>query len=145
MQVTVSYSRKKRFLWTHKENDLAPYLGIGLVLQVDRDAEKFLQVLGFESLHPFFQRQRTGSMFHSYGGYKRLAQLNLLAKLIVLLRQILFNLAIAAMAPAMLMRISAEQVPSVQRVAPRYLQLVISSYIWPFVLISALLLFVMIN
>ena len=37
--------------------------------------------------------------------------LNLLAEL-VLHRQILFNLAVAAIAEAMLMRISAEQVPS---------------------------------
>ena len=33
-------SCQKRFLWTHKEADLAPYPVVGLVLQVG-DAEKF--------------------------------------------------------------------------------------------------------
>ena len=37
--------------------------------------------------------------------------LNLLVKLMVLIRQILFNLAIADIAKAILMLISAEQVP----------------------------------
>ena len=58
------------------------------------------------------------------GGDKRLFQL---AKLIVLLRQILFNLATAATAEAILMRISAELVPSLYRFAPGYLKLVTSS------------------
>ena len=54
--------------------------------------------------------------------------LNLLAKLMVLHRQILFSLAIAAIADAIMMRTSAEQVPSLQKVAaPRYLELVTSS------------------
>ena len=53
--------------------------------------------------------------------------LNLLERLMVLLRQILFNLAIAAIAEAILMQISAEQVPSLHRVAPRCLKLVTSS------------------
>ena len=39
----------------------------------------------------------------------------------------LFNLAITATAEANLMQISAEQVPSLHRVAPRYLKLVTSS------------------
>ena len=51
-----------------------------------------------------------------------LQSLNLLAKLTVLHRQILFSLAIAAIAEAILMRTSAEQVPSLHRVAPRYLK-----------------------
>ena len=44
-------SCKKRFLWTHKEVELAPHAHpiIGLVLQVG-DAEKFPQALGFQSL-----------------------------------------------------------------------------------------------
>ena len=42
--------------------------------------------------------------------------LNLLAKLMVLYRQILFSLATAAIAEAILMRTSAEQVPSLHRV-----------------------------
>ena len=41
----------------------------------------------------------------------------------VLHRQILFSLAIADFAEAILMRTSAEQVPSLHRVAPRYLKL----------------------
>ena len=59
-----------------------------------------------------------------------LYNLNLLAKLMVLHRQILFSLAIAAIAKAILMRISAAQVPSLHRVSPRYLKLVITSYFW---------------
>ena len=61
----------------------------------------------------------------------------------VLHRQILFTLAIAAIAEEILMRISAEQVPSLHKVAPRYLKLVISSNFWPFLLISSLMLFVL--
>ena len=43
------YSCQKRFLWTHKEVDLALHQVIGLVLQVG-DTEKFSQALGFEIL-----------------------------------------------------------------------------------------------
>ena len=60
-------------------------------------------------------------------------------KPMVLLRQIPFNLVIA---DAILMRISAEQVPSVHSVASRYWRLVISSNIWTFKLMSALMSFV---
>ena len=42
-------SCQKRFLWTHKEADLAPHPVVGLVLQVE-DAEKFPLAPGFESL-----------------------------------------------------------------------------------------------
>ena len=38
-------SGQKRFLWTHKEADLAPHPVVGLVLQVG-DTEKFPQALG---------------------------------------------------------------------------------------------------
>ena len=55
-----------------------------------------------------------------------LYNLNLLEKLIVLYRHILFSLAIAAIAEAILVRTSAEQVPSLHRVAPRYVNLVTS-------------------
>ena len=51
-----------------------------------------------------------------------LYNLNLFAKVMVLLHQILFNLAIAAVAEAILMQISAEQVPSIYRVAPKALE-----------------------
>ena len=55
-------SCQKRFLWTHKEVDLAPHPVVGLVLQVE-DAEKFPQALSFESLDPFFHSQQAGSIF----------------------------------------------------------------------------------
>ena len=50
---------------------------------------------------------------------------NMFAKLMVLHRQILFSLAIVAIAKAILIRNSAEQVPSLHRAAPRCLKLVI--------------------
>ena len=59
--------------------------------------------------------------------------MNLLAKLLILHRQILFSLAIAAIVEAILMRTSAEQVPSLHRVAPRYLKLVTHPNFWLFV------------
>ena len=63
-------SYHEKFLWTHKEVDLAPHPVVGLLLQVG-DKEKFPRVLGFESLEPFFQSQQAGSMFHSRrGGWK---------------------------------------------------------------------------
>ena len=65
-----------------------------------------------------------------------LYSLNMLAKVMVLHRQILFSLAIAAIAGAILMRISAEQVPSLNRTALMYLKLVTSSNFWPFMLIN---------
>ena len=53
---------------------------------------------------------------------------NVLVKLIVLHRKIFFFcLATAAIAEAILMQISAEQVSSLHRIAPRYLKLVPSS------------------
>ena len=73
-----------------------------------------------------------------------LYNLNLVGKLMVLLRQILFSLAIAAIAEAILMRTSAEQVPSLHRIAPRYLKLVTSSNFWSFMVTSALKLFVLV-
>ena len=72
-----------------------------------------------------------------------LFNVKLLANLMVLLRQILFNLTIVAVAEAILMRISAEQVPSLHRVAPRCLKLVTSCSFWPFMLILALTLVVL--
>ena len=56
-----------------------------------------------------------------------LYNLNLLAKLMVLHLQILFSLAIAAIAEAILMRTSAEQMLSLRRIAPSYLKQVTSS------------------
>ena len=46
-------SCQKRFLWTHKEVDLALHLVPSLVLQ-GGDAEKFPQALLFKSQDPFF-------------------------------------------------------------------------------------------
>ena len=51
-----------------------------------------------------------------------LYSLKLLVKLMVLHRQILFSLAIAANAEAILMWTSAEQVPRLHRVAPKVLE-----------------------
>ena len=45
---------QKRFLWTHKEVDLAPHPVVGLVLQAG-DAEKLPRALGFKSLDLFCQ------------------------------------------------------------------------------------------
>ena len=72
-----------------------------------------------------------------------LYSLNLFAKLMVLHRQILFSLAIAATAETIVTRISADQLLSLHGVAPRYWKLVTSSNIWPFMLIAALMLFVL--
>ena len=68
--------------------------------------------------------------------------MNLTAKLMVLLLQILFNLTIATTDDGILMWMSAEHVPLLNRVAPRWLKLVTSSTFWPFMLISALIGFV---
>ena len=70
--------------------------------------------------------------------------MNLLAKLMMLHHHVgLFSLAIAAVTEAILMQSSAEQVPSLHRVDPRYLKLVTSSNFWALMLISALMLFVL--
>ena len=61
----------------------------------------------------------------------------------VLHHKILFSVAIVAIAEAILMRISAEQVPSLHRVSSRYLKLVTSFDFWPFMQIPALTLFVL--
>ena len=63
-------SCQKRFLWTHKEIDLALHPVVGLVLRVG-DAEKFPQALDFESLDPFFFRvSKQGQCFRHRGGWK---------------------------------------------------------------------------
>ena len=53
---------RKRFLWTHKDADLALHPVVGLVLQVG-DVEKFPQTLGFESWDPFFRVSKQGACF----------------------------------------------------------------------------------
>ena len=52
-------SGQKKFLWTHKEADLAPHPVVGLVLQVG-DTEQFPHAHGFESLDPFFRVSKQG-------------------------------------------------------------------------------------
>ena len=68
------------------------------------------------------------------GDDKRFCSLNLLTKLMVLHHQILFSLAIVAIVEANLMWTSAEQVPSLHKVAPWYLKLDTFSSVWPFML-----------
>ena len=57
-------SGQKKFLWTHKEADLAPNPVASLVLQVGA-AEKFPQALGFESLDPNLKVSKQGTCFTS--------------------------------------------------------------------------------
>ena len=86
-------SCQEKFLWTHKEVDLAPHPVVGLVLQVG-DTEKFPQALGYESQDPFFTVSKQGQCFTAIeedGGDKRLVELELVCKLMVLHRQVLFN------------------------------------------------------
>ena len=66
--------------------------------------------------------------------------IDLFAKLMVFYRKTLFNLAIVQ---AILMRISAECVPALHRVTPRDLKQVTFSNFWHFMLIPALMLFVL--
>ena len=77
------------------------------------DARKFPQALGIEGLDlPYLTAIKEDR------DDRRLVQLNLLAKLVSLIRQILFNLTI--------------------RVAPKYFKLIFSSNCWPFMIIFAL-------
>ena len=92
-------SCQKRFLWTHKEADVAQSASRVHVSQPQRTMEVTRDLLS----------------------------LNLLTKLMVLHRQILFSLAIVAIAEPILIRISAEQISSLHRVALRYLKLGTSS------------------
>ena len=142
-------SCQKRFQYTHKEVDLAPHPVVDLVSQAG-DAEKFLKHLVSKAwiIFFFFRISKQGPCFTAIdedGGDKRLVQLELACKADGFARQILFGLAIAAIAEAILMRISDEQVPFLQRVAPRYLKLVTSSNFRPFMLLSALMLFRAVN
>ena len=66
---------------------------------------------------------------------------NLTLKLMALLRHSLFNLAITVIVQTILMQVSAEQLLSVHRVAPRYLKLVSSSNFCLFMLIFVLMSF----
>ena len=69
-------SCQKSFLWTHKKV-LAPYLVIGLMLQV-RGTEKFLHAFCFESLDLLFRVSKQGPCFTAIeedGGDRRLVEL----------------------------------------------------------------------
>ena len=59
------YSCLKRFLLTHKEDDLAPHPVVDLVLQVG-DAEMFVMHLVWNVWILFFHSQQAGSLFHSH-------------------------------------------------------------------------------
>ena len=105
-------SCQKSFLWTHKELDLARHPVVGLVLQVG-DTEKFPHARGFEHMDPFFRVSKQGPCFTAVeedGGDKRLVRLELACKADGH-HQILFSLAIAAIADAILIQTSAEQMP----------------------------------
>ena len=72
-------SCQKRFLWTHKEADLAPHPVVGLVLE-EGDAEKFPQALGLESLDLLLRVSTQGLCFTATAedeGDRRLVQLEL--------------------------------------------------------------------
>ena len=72
-------SCQKRFLWIHKEVDLAPHPVVGLVLQVG-DAEKIPCELDFKSLDPFLRVSRESpcsKAMEEDGGDKRLVELEL--------------------------------------------------------------------
>ena len=69
-------SCQTRFLWTHKEADLASRPVVGFMPQVG-DTEKFPQALGFESLAPFLTVGKQGPCFTAVDedvGDKRLAE-----------------------------------------------------------------------
>ena len=74
-------SCQKRFVWTHKDVDIALHSVVGLVLRVG-DAGKFPQALGFERLDPFFRVSKQGPCFTAIenGGDKRLVQLELVCE-----------------------------------------------------------------
>ena len=53
---------RERFLWTHKDVDLASHPVVCIVLRVG-DTEKFPQALGFENLDPFLRVTKQGPCF----------------------------------------------------------------------------------
>ena len=67
-------SCQRRFLWTHKEVDLALRPVVGLVLQVG-DAEKFPQALGFQRLDPFLRVSKLGLTAVEEDGYRDITTL----------------------------------------------------------------------
>ena len=125
-------SCQKRFLWTQER--------VGLALHSHWSCAESSRC-GEVSSSTWFQRpgsflSETASRVCVSQPDKRmevtrdLQSLNLLVKVMTLHCQILFSLTTAAIAEAILMRTSAEQLPFLHRVAPRYLKLVTSSNYW---------------
>ena len=81
-------SRQKRFVWAHKEVDLAPHPVVGLTLQ--EDAEKFPRALDYEILDVFVRVSKQGPYLTATEENEG-DNLNRLGKLMVLLRQILLK------------------------------------------------------
>ena len=72
-------SCKKRFLWTHKEVELAPHLVIGLVFKVG-DGDRFPLALHLENLDPFLRVSKQGPCLAAIvenGGDRRFVQLEI--------------------------------------------------------------------
>ena len=94
-----------------------------LVLYSKKDKRKsFLRRL-VSKTWIFFPVSKPGPCFTATeedGGDKRLVELELACEADVLHPQILFSLAIAAIAEAILIQTSVEQVPSSHRAAPKY-------------------------
>ena len=92
-----------RFLWAHKIDDLALHTVVGLVLQ-EADTQKFPEVLSLQKPGSFCMGLPASSMSHRHREWcddKKFVQFEL-AKLMVLHRQILFNLAVAKIVDATL-------------------------------------------
>ena len=123
-------------MWAYKELDFAPHLVVGLVLHV-RNMETFSQALGFNSSLSHQCRVHVSHL------YRTEMTMDVQFELNPMLMELLRQMAISAIAEAILMRISAKQVPSLHRVAQKHLKLVTSSHFWPFLLISTLMLFVL--
>ena len=107
-------SCQKRFLWAHKEIDLELHPVVGLVFHVE-NAVKFSQAYCFNSLDPFLRFSDQGPCLTAKeedGGDNRLVQLEPPCE------------ADGGDSPvkSQTLRISAEQLPCLHRVAPRYLK-----------------------
>ena len=109
-----------RFLWAHKIDDLALHTVVGLVLQ-EGNKQKFSEVLSLQKPGSFCMGLPASSMSHRHREWcddKKFVQFEL-AKLMVLHRKILFNLAIAAIAEAILIRTTVEPVSYTHLPSPR--------------------------
>ena len=94
---------QKRFLWNHMEVDIALHPVVGLVLKVGD--KKFLHVLGFQHLDPFFRISKLGPCFTATeedGSDKRLAEFELACKADCVAHKTLLSLATAAIAEEIL-------------------------------------------